>query len=496
MAKIEFQPIYYADRINKINPKSPNFELKKLNIVNFTGHAGIVTLWSDPKKIWTKLIEKYSRLLDEDSPLVTLTSLYGNGLPQMLANLANNPQIKYLAITGNDTPVVPSSTYIQNFLTEGIEAQDKDNTELNKIIGTSFSLDSQLDPNIFKHIKFERFKSSDLEGLVNFITQPAIYSVKESDRIKIELIEPEFSDFPSDITSHSIYAKTPLEAWMEVYYRLNRFGKNIQLKKGIRRTLFNLDVHIADPSPEDDVLLRSFNFDPNELHEYRKQITDPTLPPDTPYTYGNRLMAYFGGNTLEKIVERFKEDPNDRHSFVSIWDTKEDLLSESKSSKPCFTDAYFTNHEGELLLTVGFRTHAASAWMLNLYGLRAIQEYVAERVDLNPGKINVKSRWIGINPEDAKTVSALGLVEKNREIKLNVHDPMGYFIVGVRDNEIFAEHYSPDAAKLKTYTGKTAKEIKDQLRQNTAILNSDHSMWVGYELAKAHHELHGELPEL
>jgi len=34
---------------------------------------------------------------------------------------------------------------------------------------------------------------------------------------------------------------------------------------------------------------------------------------------------------------------------------------------------------------------------LNLYGLRAIQEYIAENVKLEAGKINVKSRWIGID---------------------------------------------------------------------------------------------------
>ncbi len=494
---MEFKQVYYQERVNVIDHSNPVFAKDKINIINPQGHSGILTLWSKPEEIWKELLDRFPGLFERNSPLVALTSLYGNGLPQMLANLAYNPQVEFLAVTGNDTKVVPSYTYLTNFLERGIEY--KEGEQLGKISGTSFSIDPQLRPDIFRHLRIKRFKPSDLENLVNFVTQEKTKPAAEEDRIKIELIEPVFSDFPSDITSHQIIANTPLDAWMDVMYRLNRFGDNIQIAKRIRRTLFDLDVHIEDPAPEKEELLRKFNFDPNELQAYREDMLKGELPENTTYTYGNRIRRYFGVDTLEEIVKRLRKDPLDRRLFVSLWDTRKDMTSDtaSDSSVPCLTDLYFVNLDGRLMLTANFRTHnAVSAWLLNLYGLRSIQEYVAERAEVDSGKINVKSRWISIDPDDGKVNSALELIENYRKIRINVNDLRGYFVIGVKEGKIFAEHYSQNAEKLTTYTGKTAVEIKDQIRQDSAISDPDHAMWVGHELARAHYELHGELLEL
>lgn len=493
---MRFEPVYYRDKTRPVDFNNPNFSKNfPLTIINPEGHSGIVTLWAKPWDVWDKLLEKFPRLFQRDSPLVTLTSLYGNGLPQMLANLAFNPQIEYLAITGNDGDAVPSSKYFLNFLNEGVDIGEP----FGKIRGTTFPIDPQLKPELFKHLKVERFPPGDLESVVNFISQERTYNPAESDRIRIELIEPVFSDYPSDITNHQIKEKTPIEAWMEMIFRLDRFGKNIQLQKGVRRTLFNLDVHIENPEFEDEDELRKFNFNPRELRAYREDMLKGKLPGGTTYTYGNRMREYFGVDSLELIIKRFKEDPADRRGFISLWDVKEDIISpsESDSSVPCLTDLYFANLEGKLMLTANFRTHnATSAWMLNLYGLRAIQEYVAEAVGIETGKINVKSRWIGIDPEDARTNSAIDLVKKHRRKMINVKDSNGYLVIEVRENKIEADHYSQDGTKLRTYSGDNAREIKDQLRQDSAFFSFDHGEWVGYELARAHYKLHNELPEL
>ena len=230
-----------------------------------------------------------------------------------------------------------------------------------------------------------------------------------------------------------------------------------------------------------------------------KDMLKGELPDGVTYTYGNRMRRYFGKDSIESVIDRFRKDPNDRRGFITLWDVKEDITSSSSSdsSVPCLTDLYFVNLDGKLMLTANFRTHnATSAWMLNLYGLRAIQEYVAEEVGFETGKINVKSRWIGIDPEDAKTNSAIDLIGKYRKNRLDVNDPNGYLIIEVRGSKIEADHYSPDNRKLTTYSGDTAREIKDQLRGDLVFFNFDHGEWVGYELARAHLKLHGDLPEI
>jgi len=120
---MKFEPIYYKDKLEIINPK---------------GRVGVITLWSKPEKIKEKIKSVYPKLFKADSPLVTITSLYGNGLPQMLANLAYNPQIDKIAIVGNDTSTVPSSKFLVNFLEQGIINEKVGGVEMSKIKDTGY----------------------------------------------------------------------------------------------------------------------------------------------------------------------------------------------------------------------------------------------------------------------------------------------------------------------------------------------------------------------
>ncbi|MEK6893958.1 MAG: hypothetical protein AABX10_00680 [Nanoarchaeota archaeon] len=490
---MDFQPLYLADRVHQTDHESPEYRKDKLNLINKGGSAGIVTLWANPLVIWNKLREHNPSLFGENSPLVALTSLYGNGLPQMLANLAHNPQVQYLAVTGNDLPVVPSSQYLADFLAGRVTEIDRGGMKMLKLGDSEFAIDAQLKPDMFRHLKVQRFQPSDLEAMVNFIGQQPSH-VDESQRLRVPLIEPKFSDYHSDITSHNITANTPLEAWMEVMYHLDRFGVNFPLAKGTRRGLLNLDVNVTDPSFESEEALRRFGFDPSKLRVYQQEMLKSKVPENTRYTYGNRLTAYWGADALAKIGEQFREDLTQRHGFVSLWDTGKDLLE--GESAPCFTDAYFVNRGGKLMMTAGFRTHnAVSAWLQNIYGLRAVQERVAEYAGLEPGQLNVRSRWIGIDPESAGTVSALKMVSQHRKAPLVVNDPRGYFTVRSSDGKIVAEHYSPTGDLLTRYTGRTAMEVKDQLRHARVISDPDHAMWIGYNLARAHSEVHGNSPD-
>lgn len=479
LTEMEFKPLYYEDNLKIINPN---------------GSAGIVTLWSKPERIQDLIKAKYPELFSKDSPIVTLTSLYGNGFPQMIANLIYNPQINKIAMVGTDTPVVPSGSYLPNFVEKGTIDREVGGVPLKEIIGTSYCIDPNLSPDYLKHLQVKRFKPNDLEGLLDFINLPENKNIDENDRVKIKLNKPEFNDFPSDITSHNITARTPLDAWMDVMYHLDRYGKNVNLEeKGIRRALFNLDVTIQNTSVELEEKLLKFGFNPSELKNYQNDLLRFDIPNGTPYTYGNRMRAYWGGDGLEKISNLLRENEKNRHGFLSLWDTKNDLLNK-ETSAPCLTDLYFVQNpqDGSLMLSAGFRTHnAVSAWFVNLYGLMAVQKKVAESSDLNPGQINIRSRWIGIDPENSKTISALGLVKNNRKINLDVRDPKGYYTVNIDADkrEIVVDHYNPEGLKLEEFRGSGAEDVKSKLRQIDGFSTTDHAMWVGIELAKREEEL-------
>ena len=352
---MRFSPTYYEDKVNQIDPKNPEFDKGNINLVNPQGNAGILTLWANPSSVANKLLQRFPRLFQQDSPLVALSSLYGLGLPQLLANLAYNPQIDTIAVTGNDLDSAPSWTYLNNFLSQGIEIPEGSDRRIGRIIGTEFPMDAQLSPEMFSHLRVERFKPTDLESLVNFATSPSdnTYKPSESDRIKIELYEPEFTDFPSDPTSHQVIAQKPLQAWMDLMHRIDRFGQNVQLEKGTRRALYNLDVHVQDPSADSDEDLRKLGFDPNEIRAYQSEILVANLPEGTDYNYGNRMRSNLGFDSLETAIARLKADPLDRRAFIGLWDPRTDLSETEgpESSVPCLTDIYLVNQSNSLMLT-------------------------------------------------------------------------------------------------------------------------------------------------
>jgi len=366
---------------------------------------------------------------------------------------------------------------------------------MNKINGTEFRVDAQLTPSMFDYLEVKKFATSDLEGVASYIASAPRRDVAESDRRLIKLIEPEFNDFPSNIYGHSIVADRPLDAWKEVLWTLDRFGKNIDLPKGERRGLPNLDVLIRDASFEDERELVKWGFKPEELKEYRIQMLDGEIPEGVNYSYGERLRAQ-GGDPLVKIAKLLKEDNLSRHGFVSLWNTESDLIN--RVASPCFTDAYFTQdlEMGTLCMTAGFRTHnAASAYLTNLYGMRAVQEFVANGVGMEPGVINVRSRWLGMDPKAPNISATLEKIKESRKIPLDVNDPRGYYVADIDGDEIVLTHFNPEDAKLGEYRGPDAMSIKNQLRQIGGFSDSDHAMWIGMELLRAQYKLKGTVEE-
>ena len=84
---MEFQPLYFADKLQIINPH---------------GTIGVVTLWSKVDYVIERFRQAGVDLDPTTSPIAVFGNLYGNGLREMLRNLLYNPQIQVLLICGND----------------------------------------------------------------------------------------------------------------------------------------------------------------------------------------------------------------------------------------------------------------------------------------------------------------------------------------------------------------------------------------------------------
>lgn len=500
---MEFIPLYFGDRLTVVNP---------------VGGIGVVTLWSKPAYVMARFQEAGVDLSPATSPVAVFGTLYGNGLREMLRNLLYNPQIHTLIICGFDRS--GSRQELINFFTEGLEPLETGPTRYRplpggqevfpcRIRGTTRVLDSLVQPQAF--VRPPRLvdlgdpkEETTLGRIQDFFASYQEPPMDLGERRQIPLPEVEVQYFPSNPRGHQVIKTSPLEAWLEILFLITRFGRRVLLKKGERLELQNLKVVVEKPRADSSRQLKEFHFDLANLRKYQSEIIRsqisrelklrptknslkgqtklPTwleLRPDEAYNYGHRLRGHFQIDALHAFVSRLKKDPEDRKAYFALWDNLLDLRA--PSGHPCFVSLFFRKYQDRLTMTATFRTHnALDGWLMNFYGLMAIQKWVANRVKMPPGPITVFSHSISIDPRDLDR--ALLMLGKRRW-KMQL-DPMGYFRVSLDGREILVEHRFEEVT-LKEYRGRSAMALQHQIARDLALSDINHAMYLGRQLAKA-----------
>ncbi len=476
---LHFEPLYYGDR---------------LDVINRAGHVGVITLWSR-----TDFIKKVFRsagidLSPETSPIAAFGNLYGNGLRELIRNLLYNPQIRIIIVCGRDRS--GSRQEFINFFEKGVEPCEDLNIRYHcdfkkakpvRISGTRRIIDNLVTPADFEKPP-EIFSFGDLKSMEEVEKLKALFRYRVPEgwdkglnlrRIDVPLPEVEFDYFPSNPRSHVVVGNKPVDAWKEVIFRICRFGRPVTLAKGDRIELQNLKVVIEKPGEEHERLLRKYNFDLSFLKKYQEDILSPLIEPDETYNYGHRIRAYFGVDSLDACIKRLKEDEEDRKSYVSLWDTGRDLMSEH--GHPCLVSLFFRKFEEKLTLSATFRTHnALDAWLVNVYGLIAIQRYVAKRVGVKRGAITVFSHSITVDKRELDRARKVADEKKYRIVE----DPNGYFRITLDRDAIVVEHRTGDVV-LKTYQGRKAAKLQHEITRDCAVSDIGHAIYLGRQLQKA-----------
>ena len=343
-------------------------------------------------------------------------------------------------------------------------------------------------------------------GLKTFFDGLEPSEAREYERVQPPGIpEPTVTRFPSEPRSHTIVRDTPMEAWSELIFRLFRFGhRNMVAKKGTqegRVELQNVKVIVEQPREETDEVLKQYGFGLEKFQGYQRHILDPEKPSDLGYTYGNRLRGYFRRNgeavdSLEIVGQRLRDKPESRHGYVALWDNTRDLPEGTDC--PCFVSAFFRRFEGKLTLTATFRSHnAMEAWPENVYGLIAIQRFVAEKAGMDPGPLTVISHSISIDVPSLEKARKIADNKETDEVldpktgKLGPRfDPNGEFTTTFDRAtwELVVEH-SYDGMKIHEYRGKSAEEIERQLARDVALSEISHALYLGREIARKEFEM-------
>ena len=498
---MEFKPLYFADKLQIINPH---------------GNIGVVTLWSKVDYVIERFRQAGVDLNPATSPIAVFGNLYGNGLREMLRNLLYNPQIHTLLICGNDRS--GSRKELESFFGNGLEPIEEANISYLveagnvqhpwRIKGTRRLIDGLVQPKLFpKKPRIEWMGDPTKEiiigkqddSIINTQIRVFFANFENLERRPLEqsadnLVRPdavpplpqvETSYFPSNPRSHLVVRDTILEAWKEVLYLLTRFGRRVTLKKGERLELQHVKVVVEKPHFETNDELNAVNLDPGRLGQYSMDFFDGEMRPDETYNYGHRLRSYFKDkderkiDTLTACAARLKEDDEDRKSYISLWDTGRDL--KAKEGRPCLVSLYFRKFEGKLTLSATFRTHnAMDAYPMNLYGLMAIQGWVAKEAGLAPGALVVISHSLGLDP---KELDRAMLIIGQRPFKVRL-DPMGYFRITLDGKDILVEHRFEDVT-LKEYRGKKAARLQHEIARDVALSDINHAIYLGRQLARA-----------
>ncbi|MGC2697469.1 MAG: thymidylate synthase [Candidatus Angelobacter sp.] len=470
-AQLHFEPLYLGEKLRILNP---------------TGKFAIVTLWSKVDAVQMMLEEAGIDFSPDTSQIAVIANLYGDGLPQMLANLLYNPQIHSLALLGKN--LSDSRDSLVNFFAKGITDLDlKYNTIT--IQGTTRRLPALLTPELFPHKPRildlgEDLRTWDREEFKCFLQsgdQSGNSAAQE--RISITLPEMKVDTKPSNPVAQDVAADTPTEAWREALFVLSEFGRknSVDTAQGDRRELLNLRVVIRDPRPESAETLKEYGLDLSELQRYQEQILNPACPPDIDYTYGSRLRSHFGLDTLEECARILKEERGSRHAYVALWDTRIDLKGEEV---PCLASLFFRVYDERLSLTATFRAHnAATAWIMNCYGLIRILHQVAAATEIPIGPLVMISESISLRMSEMQKV--LSVIDRYKKgYKHYREDANGHFEITLDEGRIkVVQRFQ--GMTVNRFEGTSSQAIEHELGKARAISEISHAMYVGRELQRA-----------
>ncbi len=478
---MDFIPLHFGDKLTLINPG---------------GSIGVLTLWSRVDYVMARFRQAGVDLDPRTSPIAVFGTLYGNGLRELLRNLLYNPQISTLLVCGRNRS--GSLEELQAFFQHGLEAaaspllayaagEDGGQVQTCRIRGTNRLIDNLVRPEHFLRVPEIRVlgEPKDDAALARIQAFFRAWGSRPEPppchlpRQQIPLPQVQISHFPSVPQAQTVVQETPLAAWQELLFVISRFGHPVRLAKGERLELQNLKVVITRPVFEADADLQRCHFDPGQLRRYQEDFLRGERGADETYTYGHRLRTYFGQDNLAACLKRLQADPEDRKAYLTLWDNRRDL--QVARGQPCFVSLFCRRYDGALTVSATFRTHnALDAWLPNVYGLMAVQEFLAASLAVPTGPITVVSHSISI---DRKEVDRALAIISHRSFRLR-EDPCGYFRLSVDDGEIVVEHRYGDVT-LKEYRGTKAVQLQQQLARDLALSDLNHAMYLGRQLARA-----------
>jgi thymidylate synthase len=460
--------------------------------------VGFCTLWNEPEKA----IVACPDILKKSAIVGTLYSRQGVNI--MLRNLALNPQIRHVYLWNNGalscSPFgVSGKDILLKIWSEGVN-------ENNEVVSVDFKLEKEIDPNIVelirKNVSLSEITDSDLpvvaSKLIDQGEPPYMEPVRFADAVPVAV-----DIFPSEKVGFLVRGKTVLEAWTKVVDRIMRYGTIKGTQYGTQqRELIGVTWVIENEDPDHpfmeaempESLKQTIGLNDASINHYRSVFLSPDSPEGVKYTYGNRLMRYPGSSgpidQIEEVIIKELKDSIDTRRGVAITVVPE--VDKSSKEPPCITQIQVLQTNKRLHLLVTVRSHDIfKAAIPNAFGLRALQQSIANKAGVEMGSLQITSQSAHIYEaewDDAKKLVQCSIWEREPAMAFDpaLHaDPRGLFLISAKDGKITAYFKTPSGDDLFNISAKTAKEVAMKIAQLDIVSRPDHLIDIGMELEKA-----------
>ena len=452
-------PIYFKNNLYIGDPES---------------NVGVATLWTKKELIGETLDKSKYNLVGQ---------LYSKkGINYIIRNILANPTTRTIIVCGSD--LSGSGQALVNLIEKGIDAE-------NKIIGVS---DAYIEKEIpaeaieafRKNVKVIDLREEQSPAVIaktidqyqkkeGTFAEPATYPEPEA---------PKTERFPSESSIFRISGEKVADVWVDVLHKIMRFGttKTSHYDDDIRE-LLGVTTVITNENPDEPNLPNwMLGLKRDELEEYCKQYTTDHLQEGTPYGYGNRMRALRGKNQIEFIINRIKEERDDRGACAVTWNVDTDL---GIKSRPCILLVQALVQDEKLHLITYIRSNDMyQAWPRNNFGLLKIQQEISDATGIARGDLVVISASAHIYKKDWEDANRV--IKEQTKLRC-IPDPRGNVVVAVSQEKGLIELslLSPRGELTAQMTAKDSIDAMEKMTMADWISKLEHAMDLGKQLGWA-----------
>ncbi len=288
------------------------------------------------------------------------------------------------------------------------------------------------------------------------------------------------STAPHGDPGHRVVGNVLDQLWPRALQQAMHFGRAVPTQYGETREVLNLVSVIRNPASAH--ILPSWIQGHEQVGEYAARLFIDLEPPEgAKYSYSSRLHDQADGKQISRFHAMLDNNPSTRAAYITPWNASQDAGLES--GRPCMVGVWFRQVDGELHMTVMFRSHDLfGAYPLNLASAALFLQHVARVHRMKVGTLTCVSCSAHVYDRDYVDAERIIMERIPKQIGW---DPRSTWRVELVDSRLRATALSPDGAEITAvFEGKTPEGVRAKIERSGLIQSVGNALWLGSELER------------